>query len=62
MPQLLQFSLTNLKEGTISPRWLTHMLILNKPRIMNVLKKVGMTFVGEFEDQEDGKVWRWECT
>ncbi|MDJ0688239.1 MAG: GNAT family N-acetyltransferase [Xenococcaceae cyanobacterium MO_188.B32] len=126
MPQLLQFSLNSLKKGTISPRWLTHMLIVNEPRIMvgivgykgnpddrgvveigysiaasyqgkglatqaarilldrafatgqvkvvrahtlpkenpstSVLKKVGMTFVGEFEDEEDGKVWRWECT
>ncbi len=124
VPELLQFSLKNLREGTISPRWLTHMLILNEPRIMiglvgykgnpdeegvveigysiatsyqgrgfatqaarilidrafstgevkvvrahtlpqenpstSVLKKVGMTFVGEFEDEEDGKVWRWE--
>ncbi|MGK7935705.1 MAG: GNAT family N-acetyltransferase [Xenococcaceae cyanobacterium] len=124
VPELLQFSLKNLREGTISPRWLTHMLILNEPRIMiglvgykgnpdeegvveigysiatsyqgrgfatqaarilidrafstgevkvvrahtlpqenpstSVLKKVGMTFIGEFEDEEDGKVWRWE--
>ena len=124
IPQLLQFSLKNLTEGTIFPRWFTHMLILNEPRIMvgtggykgnpdsqgiveigysiatsyqgqglatqaarvlldrafateevkvvrahtlpyenpstSVLKKVGMNFIGEFEDAEDGKVWRWE--
>ena len=34
MPQLLQFSLNSLKKGTISPRWLTHMLIVKQPRIM----------------------------
>ncbi len=124
IPQMLQFSLKNLTAGSISPRWLTHMLILNEPRIMigiggykgnpdpqgvveigysiatsyqgkglatqaartlierafatkevtvvrahtlpqenpstSVLKKVGMTFIGEFEDEQDGKVWRWE--
>lgn len=124
IPELLQFSLKNLRLGTILPHWLTHMLILKEPQIMvgiagykgnpnpqgvveigysiaksyqgkglatqaartlierafatkevtvvrahtlpqenpstSVLKKVGMTFIGEFEDEQDGKVWRWE--
>jgi RimJ/RimL family protein N-acetyltransferase len=25
-----------------------------------VLEKVGMTFVGEVMDPEDGRVWRWQ--
>jgi [ribosomal protein S5]-alanine N-acetyltransferase len=28
----------------------------------SVLKKVGMVLIGEHEDKEDGKVWRWEVS
>jgi len=27
-----------------------------------ILEKVGMTFVGEVDDPDDGRVWRWETT
>lgn len=27
----------------------------------SVLERVGFTFVGEFPDEEEGAVWRWEC-
>ena len=27
-----------------------------------ILEKIGMRFIGEVEDPEDGLVWRWECS
>jgi hypothetical protein len=31
-----------------------------RPLADRVLEKVGMTFVGEAMDTEDGRVWRWQ--
>jgi [ribosomal protein S5]-alanine N-acetyltransferase len=120
----LNFSIKNLQEEKVLPRWGTHLLVLNEQRLLvgiggykgnpdrdgmveigysiapsyqnkglatqaarilinrafstqevklvrahtlpfenpstSVLKKVDMVLVGEYEDKEDGIVWRWE--
>ena len=52
--------LIELASGSTAVRWVIAHTLPETNASTRVLEKVGMNFVGEVIDPEDGRVWRWQ--